>query len=82
MMSKMTPKYRTLEGKNRILGGRGVKNDRKSSDIIYGRSLWVIQICIKMYIIQGRGSFNSTFFWDPGKTTLMEISTIRGVFMI
>ena len=37
--SKMTPKNRTLEGKNRMLGGGGVKNRRKSSDIIYVRSL-------------------------------------------
>ena len=33
----MTKKNRTLEGKNRTL--RGVKNGRKSSDIIYVRSL-------------------------------------------
>ena len=37
--SKMTPKNRTLEGKNRTLGGRGVKNPLKLSDIIYVRSL-------------------------------------------
>ena len=38
--SKMTQKNRTLEGKNRTLGGEGgVKNRRKSSDIIYVRSL-------------------------------------------
>ena len=38
--SKMTPKNRTLEGKNQMLwGGGGVKNCRKSSDIIYARSL-------------------------------------------
>ena len=35
----MTPKNRTLQGKNRTLGGGGVKNRRKSSDIIYVRSL-------------------------------------------
>ena len=36
----MIPKNRTLEGKNRTLGGEGgVKNRRKSSDIIYVRSL-------------------------------------------
>ena len=35
--SKMTPKNRTLEGKNRMVGG--VKNDQKKSDIIYGCSL-------------------------------------------
>ena len=34
--SKMIPKNRTLEGKNRTLGGRG---GQKSSDIIYVRSL-------------------------------------------
>ena len=36
--SKMTPKNRIMEGKNRIKGGRGgggVKNDPKRSDIIY-----------------------------------------------
>jgi hypothetical protein len=33
--SKMTPKYRNIEGKNRIKGGGGVKNDFKKSDIIY-----------------------------------------------
>ena len=36
----MTQKYRTLEGKNRTLGGEGgVKNHQKLSDIIYVRSL-------------------------------------------
>ena len=35
----MTQKNRTLEGKNRTLGG--VKNRQKSSDIIYVRSLRV-----------------------------------------
>ena len=35
----MTQKNRTLEGKNWTLGGRGVKNRRKSLDIIYARSL-------------------------------------------
>ena len=35
----MTPKNRTLEGKNRTLGGGGVKNRQKLSDIIYVRSL-------------------------------------------
>ena len=38
----MTQKNRTLEGKNRTLGGEGgskiVENRRKSSDIIYVRS--------------------------------------------
>ena len=33
--SEMTPKNRTLEGKNRTLGGMGGKNRQKSSDIIY-----------------------------------------------
>ena len=28
-----------IKGKNRIKGGRGVKNDSKKSDIIYERSL-------------------------------------------
>ena len=37
--SKMTQKNRTSEGKNRTLGGRGVKNPLKLSDIIYVRSL-------------------------------------------
>ena len=32
---KMTPKNQIIEGKNRIKGGRGVKNDSKKSDIIY-----------------------------------------------
>jgi len=27
---KMTPKNRTLEGKNRTLGGKGVKNEQKN----------------------------------------------------
>jgi hypothetical protein len=40
--SKMTPKNRTLEGKNRTLGG--VKNRRKLSDIIYARSLSTLQM--------------------------------------
>ena len=47
----MTPKYRTLEGKNRTLGGGGVKNGRKLSDIIYGRSLVSFKnpvLCIRM----------------------------------
>ena len=35
--SKMTPKNRIIEGKNRIKGERGVKNDSKKSDIIYDR---------------------------------------------
>ena len=36
----MTQKNRTLEGKNRTLGGGGgVKNRQKLSDIIYVRSL-------------------------------------------
>ena len=40
--AEMTQKNRTLEGKNRTLGGEGgVKNHRKSSDIIYARSLTV-----------------------------------------
>ena len=40
--SKMTPKNRIIEGKNRIKGGEasrgGVKNDSKKSDIIYAWS--------------------------------------------
>ena len=40
----MTQKYRTLEGKNRTLGaGRGIKNGRKLSDIIYECSLAEVQ---------------------------------------
>ena len=38
--SKMTPKNRTLEGKNRTLG-EGESKMTKKSDIIYGCSLWV-----------------------------------------
>ena len=38
----MTLKNRTLEGKNRTLAGGGDKNRRKSSDIIYVRSLMVL----------------------------------------
>ena len=34
--SEMTPKNWTLEGKYRPLGGMGVKNRQKLSDIIYG----------------------------------------------
>ena len=37
--SKMTPKNRIIEGKNRIKGGGGVKIDSKKSDIIYEQSL-------------------------------------------
>ena len=33
--SKMTPKNRIIEGKNRIKDGRGVKNYSKKSDTIY-----------------------------------------------
>lgn len=33
--SKMTPKNWISEGKNRIKGGGGIKNDSKKSDIIY-----------------------------------------------
>ena len=43
--SKMTPKNRTLEGKNQTLGeggGWGVKNDAKTSDIIYVCSLTLL----------------------------------------
>ena len=41
--SKITQKNRTLEGKNWTLGGGGgVKNRRKSSDIIYARSLMLL----------------------------------------
>jgi len=32
----MISKNWTLEGKNRILGGKGGKNDPQKSDIIYG----------------------------------------------
>ena len=33
--SKMTPKNRIIEGKNRIKGDGGSKKDPKKSDIIY-----------------------------------------------
>ena len=36
--SKMTPKNRIIEGKNRIKWGGGVKNDSKKLDIIYAWS--------------------------------------------
>ena len=44
--SKMTPQNRTLEGKNRTLGGKGGGgiNDQKKSNIIYGCSL-KLQFC-------------------------------------
>ena len=42
--SEMTPKNRTLKGKNWMLGGMGVKNHQKSSDIIYGCSLSMIEL--------------------------------------
>ena len=39
----MTPKNRTLDGKNRTIEGEGwVKNRKKSLDIIYGWSLRVL----------------------------------------
>ena len=41
--SKMTPKYRTLEG-------RGGKSGHKSSDIIYGRSLTVFIITLPVHL--------------------------------
>ena len=47
---EMTPKNWTLEGKNRTLGGWGVKNHQKSSDIIYGCSLshiWLLGTIVK-----------------------------------
>ena len=45
--SKMTPQNRTLEGKNRTLGGKeggGSKMTKKISNIIYGCSL-KLQFC-------------------------------------
>ena len=67
----MTPKNRTLEGKNRTLGGRRVKNRRKSSDIIYVRSLIVMadlhfSLTFDFYLLMSDflGSFQTSHsFW-------------------
>ena len=51
----MTQKNRTLEGKNRTLGGEGggVKNHQKLSDIIYVRSLISHKLAHKYHITIG-----------------------------
>ena len=54
--SEITPKNRTLEGKNRTLGGGGVKNCQKLSDIINGRYLSMI-VC---WIGQGTSNYRWT----------------------
>ena len=49
----MTQKNRTLEGKNRTLGGEGgVKNRRKSSDIIYVRSLTIFPLIVDVVTVR------------------------------
>ena len=74
--SKMTPKNRTLEGKNRTLGGGGgFKNRRKSSDIIYVRSL-MLKIHQKIFSLYRR---TITYWLEIMQSGLLSIYLLNPV---